>query len=111
MMDKYATEHIRFESIMIASDKNLDQKASKFSLRELKEHIHKTYIAKEKMDLLTESHEGRIAASEKEIDTIKEVIGLLKVNIRKDIIDNVKRASMNMNQARRKTDAQSLKKR
>ena len=88
-MDKYATEHIRFESIMIASDKNLDQKASKFSLRELKEHINKTYMAKEKMDLLTERHEGRIAASEKEIDTIKEVIGLLKVNIRKDMSKNL----------------------
>ena len=52
-------------------------------------------MPKEKMDITNQEHEDRIAASEKEIDTIKEVIGLLKVNIRKDILDSVKRITMN----------------
>ena len=52
-------------------------------------------MPKEKMDITNQEHEDRIAASEKEIDTIKEVIGLLKANIRKDILDSVKRITMN----------------
>lgn len=67
-------------------------------------------MPKEKMDITNKEHEGRIAASEKEIDTIKEVIGLLKANIRKDILDSVKRVTMNQ-QSKRKSECVGLKKR
>ena len=78
-------------------------------MRELKEHIKKNYIPKEKMDVTNEDHENRIKETEKELGTIKEVIGLLKVNIRKDITDSVKRVMMN--QPKRKSEGLGLKKR
>ena len=57
-MDKYAADHLRFEKIIANADSGLDQKASKFQVRNIQADLEKNYT---KSDVIID-HQEKIEA-------------------------------------------------
>ena len=63
-MDKYAADHIRFEAIIANADSGLDQKASKFQVRNIQADLEKNYTKSELIKDHQEKVEARLISGE-----------------------------------------------
>ena len=63
-MDKYATDHLRFEKIIANSDSNLDQKASKFQVKNIEKDLAKNYTKSDMIKENNEKVEARLISAE-----------------------------------------------